>query len=100
MTAPSGTVFPSNESVGELFFRTDQNVYYINIDGTGGGWTDISTGDIGVDLGEFTVAGLPTASSNANAWALATDASGGRTVVRSDGTNWKVIAVEGATVTT
>lgn len=52
------------------------------------------------DLGEFTVAGLPSASANANAWALATDASGGRTVVRSDGTNWKVISVEGATVST
>jgi hypothetical protein len=52
------------------------------------------------DLGEYTVAGLPTASSNANAYALATDASGGRTVVRSDGTNWKVVVVEGATVTT
>lgn len=50
------------------------------------------------DLGEFTVAGLPTAATNANAYALATNASGGRTVVRSDGTNWKVIAVEGATV--
>ena len=54
----------------------------------------------GVDLGEYTVAGLPSASSNANGWALATDASGGRTIVRSDGTNWKVVAVEGATVTT
>lgn len=50
------------------------------------------------DLGEYTVAGLPAAASYANAYALATDASGGRTVVRSDGTNWKVIAVEGATV--
>ena len=51
------------------------------------------------DLGEFTVGTLPAASSNPGAWALATNASGGRTVVRSDGTNWKVIAVEGATVT-
>jgi len=55
---------------------------------------------LGYDLGEFTVAGLPTASSNANGYALATNASGGRTIVRSDGTNWKVVAVEGATVTT
>ncbi len=52
----------------------------------------------GQDLGEFTIAGLPTASSNANAYALATDASGGRTIVRSDGTNWKIVVVEGATV--
>jgi len=52
------------------------------------------------DLGEFTVAGLPAAASNANSWALATNASGGRTTVRSDGTNWKVMAVEGATVST
>ena len=55
--------------------------------------------NIGFDLGEFTVAGLPTASSNANGWALATDAGAGRTVVRSDGTDWKVVAVEGAIVT-
>ncbi len=49
-------------------------------------------------LGAFTVAGLPTASANTNALALATDASGGRTLVISDGTNWKVFATEGATV--
>jgi len=52
------------------------------------------------DLGEYTVANLPAAASSANQYALATDASGGRTIVRSDGTNWKVVAVEGATVTT
>jgi hypothetical protein len=51
------------------------------------------------DLGEFVIASLPAAGTNANSYALATDASGGRTVVRSDGTNWKVIALEGATVT-
>ena len=50
------------------------------------------------DLGEFTVAGLPAAASNANAYALATNASGGRTIVRSDGTAWKIVVVEGATV--
>lgn len=61
---------------------------------------DTTLGDLYKDLGEFTVAGLPSASANPNAYALATDASGGRTLVRSDGTNWKVIAVEGATVTT
>ena len=53
----------------------------------------------GQDLGEFTVAGLPSAVTNANHFALATNAAGGRTVVRSDGTNWKIVAVEGATVT-
>lgn len=53
---------------------------------------------LGQDLGEFTVAGLPAAASNANHYALATNASGGRTIVRSDGTNWKIVAVEGATV--
>lgn len=52
------------------------------------------------DLGEYTVANLPTASDNPNAYALATNASGGRTIVRSNGTNWKVIVVEGATVST
>ena len=55
---------------------------------------------LGIDLGEYTVANLPAASTYPNCWALATNASGGRTAVRSDGTNWKVIAVEGATVST
>lgn len=49
-------------------------------------------------LGEYTIANLPVASSNANKFALATDAVGGRTIVRSDGTNWKILMVEGATV--
>lgn len=53
---------------------------------------------MGIDLGEFTIANLPAAATYPNCWALATDASGGRTAVRSDGTNWKVIALEGATV--
>jgi len=53
---------------------------------------------LGIDLGEFTVAGLPSATANANCRALATNASGGRTLVRSDGTDWKVVVVEGATV--
>lgn len=58
-----------------------------------------SSGDyLGIDLGEYTIANLPSASTYKSCWALATDASGGRTVVRSDGTNWKVVAVEGATV--
>lgn len=52
----------------------------------------------GVDLGEFTIVNLPSASANANCYAVATNASGGRTVVRSNGTLWKVIAVEGSTV--
>lgn len=51
------------------------------------------------DMGEYTVAGLPAAVNNPNAYALATNASGGRTVVRSNGTAWKIVAVEGATVT-
>ena len=50
------------------------------------------------DLGETTLASLPPASSHPNAWILVTNASGGRTVCRSNGTAWKVIAVEGATV--
>lgn len=73
---------------------------------TSGDWGDRAIPDRafvdsikGEDLGEFTVAGLPTASTNANKYALATNASGGRTIVRSDGTNWKVVVVEGATVT-
>jgi len=59
--------------------------------------TTIDT-NLNSDLGEFTVAGLPSAVTNPNAYALATNASGGRTVVRSDGTLWKIVAVEGATV--
>lgn len=50
------------------------------------------------DLGEYTIANLPLATANPNAYALATDASGGRTIVRSNGTVWKIVAVEGATV--
>lgn len=52
------------------------------------------------DLGEYTVAGLPDPTLHPNSYALATDASGGRTIVRSDGFDWKVVVVEGATVTT
>jgi len=54
--------------------------------------------DSSATLGEYTVALLPDATLNANSFALATDASGGRTIVRSDGTNWKIVAIEGATV--
>jgi len=50
-------------------------------------------------LGAFAVAGLPSEAANTNRLALATNASGGRTLVISDGTNWKVFATEGATVT-
>lgn len=50
------------------------------------------------DLGEFTLANLPAAASNKDAYALCTNASGGRTIVRSNGTNWKIVAVEGATI--
>jgi len=60
-----------------------------------------SFGDpLGIDLGEYVIASLPAAATYPNCWALATNASGGstRTIVRSDGTNWKVVATEGATV--
>lgn len=50
------------------------------------------------DMGEYTLAGLPSAAGNPNAYALVTNAAGGRTIVRSDGTNWKIVVVEGATV--
>lgn len=79
-------------------------IAYPNTDGTTSG--DVMKTDAAgtlsfaapTDLGEFTVAGLPDPTLNANAYALATDASGGRTIVRSDGTAWKIVAVEGATV--
>lgn len=50
------------------------------------------------DLGEFTLAQIPAANLHANGYALVTDAAGGRTIVRSNGTNWKIVAVEGATI--
>jgi len=81
-------------------------ILYPNTDGTTDGdvmKTDaagVLSFDAPTDLGEFTVAGLPAAATNADSWALATDASGGRTIVRSDGTAWKVIALESATVVT
>ena len=53
-------------------------------------------GELWNDMGEYTVAGLPDATANANAYALATDASGGRTIVRSDGTDW-IVVVAGVT---
>lgn len=70
---------------------------------TTGTWTVPQTQNavgqmLGIDLGEYTVAGLPAAATYKNCWAVATNAAGGRTSVRSDGTNWKIIAVEGATV--
>ena len=59
---------------------------------------DVIDSSFAKDLGEYTIANLPAAADNPNAYALATNASGGRTIVRSDGTNWKIVAVEGATV--
>lgn len=53
------------------------------------------------DLGEFTLVGLPSASLNPNSYALVTDANGSppqRTIVRSNGTVWKIVAIEGATI--
>jgi len=55
--------------------------------------------NLAADMGEYAVASLPDATVHPNAYALATDASGGRTIVRSNGTDWKVVVVEGATVT-
>ena len=49
-------------------------------------------------MGSYTIANLPAAADNTDAFAVATDASGGPTLVMSDGTNWKIIAVIGATV--
>ena len=50
------------------------------------------------DLGEVLLADLPAAEGYPDSYALVTDAAGGRTIVRSDGTDWKIVAVEGATV--
>ena len=50
------------------------------------------------DLGEFTVAGLPSAATHQNSYAVATDAVGGRTVVRSNGTIWEIVVVLGGAV--
>jgi hypothetical protein len=58
-------------------------------------------GSLGVDLGEYLLANLPDPTTYPNCWALVTDAGGSpvvRTVVRSDGTDWRVIATEGAIV--
>jgi len=63
---------------------------------------DIIDAALWSDMGEYTVAGLPSASANPNAYALVTDTMGSpgvRTIVRSDGTNWKIVAAEGATIT-
>jgi hypothetical protein len=60
-----------------------------------------TSGDpLGIDLGEYTVATLPSASTYPNCWAVATDGGSPdqRQIVRSDGTNWRVIAIEGEIV--
>jgi len=63
--------------------------------------TGVTSWSPSADLGEFIIVNLPLASTHANSYALVTDAGGSpavRTIVRSDGTNWKVVATEGATV--
>ena len=82
---------PQNPLRGQLWYDTDESILMV--------YNGTSWYSSGADLGEFTVAALPNAVANPNAYALATNASGGRTVVRSDGTNWKVVVIEGATVT-
>lgn len=41
LTVPVGTTFPTNDNVGELFFRTDVNVLYVRDNTT---WVDASSG--------------------------------------------------------
>ena len=55
-------------------------------------------GAVVLDLGDQLVASLPTASEYTGSVCNVTDAAGGATICRSDGTNWKIIAVIGATV--
>jgi len=80
-----------------------------NDSGVAGAFVDDALDTLGTDLGtvlalhylgSFTVAGLPSAAANTDRLALATDAGAGRTLVISDGSDWKVFAVEGAIVTT
>jgi len=65
---------------------------------------DIIDNKIQTDLGEFTLATLPSAASNKNGWIVVTDSTPPRALCRSDGTNWKTfsdgtnIIREGATV--
>lgn len=50
------------------------------------------------DLGEYTKAGIPSASSYPNVYAVITDTANGRTIVRSNGSNWMEVAVEGSSI--
>jgi len=95
LTGSPPTAIPSTTIEGGMIWDAEAKQIKV-YDGTS--WTTAAGG--GVDLGEYTVATLPLATTYPNYWALATDASGGstRTIVRSDGTNWKVVATEGATV--
>lgn len=43
ITVPSGTAFPTNDNVGELFFRTDQNTLYIRDNTT---WVTVKDADL------------------------------------------------------
>ena len=90
---------PSNPGIHELHDVSESPPNALDILRRNAGDTLWETVPIS-DLGEYAVGSLPAAATHANSYALATDASGGRTIVRSDGTNWKVVAVEGATVTT
>lgn len=55
-------------------------------------------GTAGHKFPEFTLATMPAAASHTSAMIVVTDASGGPTLCKSDGSNWKVMAVQGATV--
>jgi len=91
----SSSTSPLTPLEGQLWYDSTNN--YLKVY-DGSSWSIV--GDFARDLGEYTVGGLPSAADNPNAYALATNASGGRTIVRSNGSSWKVVAVEGASVTT
>lgn len=39
----NGTAFPGTQKEGQIFYRSDLDTLYINTDGTGGGWSALST---------------------------------------------------------
>jgi len=51
-TVPSGTSFPAQPSIGELFFRTDLGSLQVNSTGTPLGWADISGSGISTHIAD------------------------------------------------
>jgi hypothetical protein len=62
LTIPSGTAFPSNDNVGELFFRTDTNTFNVRKNST---WDSVSF-DVGTGIANVVEDLTPQLGGNLN----------------------------------